>query len=322
MAGLDGYNVGGTLHLVTNNQIGFTTNYTDARTSIYCTDVAKTTKCPVFHVNGDDVEAVIYTIKLALEYRQTFNKDVFIDILGYRKYGHNEGDEPKFTQPMLYKAIAKHPNPREIYAKKLSEQGTIEANLAKEMEREFKKMLQEDLEDVRADKKPKNNNLPKNTWSVIKSGTKADFERSFKTSVTKSSLEKVANAITSIPDNHTPIKKVTKLYNDRKQMISTGVYDWAMGELMAYGSLLNEGFHVRMSGQDVERGTFSHRHSVINMEDGVEKFIPLNHISSDQASFHIHNSLLSEYAVLGFEYGYSITNPLYLPHLVSPLATN
>jgi 2-oxoglutarate dehydrogenase E1 component len=309
MAGLNGFNVGGTLHLVTNNQIGFTTNYTDARTSIYCTDVAKTTKCPVFHVNGDDVEAVIYTIKLALEYRQTFNSDVFIDILGYRKYGHNEGDEPKFTQPVLYKAIAKHPNPREIYAKKLSEQGTIESNLAKEMEREFKKMLQEDLEDVRADIKPKDNNLPKNTWSVIKSATKEDFERSFKTAVTKSNLEKVASAITSIPDNHTPIKKVTKLYNDRRQMISSGVYDWAMGELMAYGTLVDEGYPVRMSGQDVERGTFSHRHSVINMEDGVEKFVPLNHISLNQASFEIYNSLLSEYAVLGFEYGYSITNP-------------
>lgn len=309
MAGLDGYNVGGILHLVTNNQIGFTTNYTDARTSIYCTDVAKTTKSPVFHVNGDDVEAVVYTIKLALEYRQKYNADVFIDILGYRKYGHNEGDEPKFTQPVLYKAIAKHPNPREIYAKKLSEQGTIEANLAKEMERSFKKMLQEDLEEVRADVKPKNNNLPKNTWSAIKQGTKADFERNFKTAVSKKTLEKVAAAVTTIPENHAPIRKVTKLYNDRKKMIESGVYDWAMGELMAYGTLLNEGHTVRMSGQDVERGTFSHRHSVINMEDGLEKFVPLNQISKNQARFDIYNSLLSEYAVLGFEYGYSITNP-------------
>jgi 2-oxoglutarate dehydrogenase E1 component len=309
MAGLEGYNVGGILHLVTNNQIGFTTNYTDARTSIYCTDVAKTTKSPVFHVNGDDVEAVIYTIKLALEYRQEFETDVFVDILGYRKYGHNEGDEPKFTQPVLYKAIAKHPNPREIYAQKLSEQGSIEANLAKTMEKEFKAMLQQDLEDVRADKKPKNNNLPKNTWSGLKSGTKADFEKTTKTAVTEKTFDKVAKAITELPEDHTPIRKVTKLYNDRKTMVENGTFDWAMGELMAYGTLLEEGHAVRMSGQDVERGTFSHRHSVVNMEDGKGEYVPLNNISDKQEKFEIYNSLLSEYAVLGFEYGYSMTNP-------------
>ncbi|MDA8886217.1 2-oxoglutarate dehydrogenase E1 component [Bacteroidia bacterium] len=309
MAGLDAYNVGGILHLVTNNQIGFTTNYTDARTSIYCTDVAKTTKCPVFHVNGDDVEALVYTIKLALEYRQTFHSDVFIDILGYRKYGHNEGDEPKFTQPALYKAIAKHPNPREIYANKLAEQGSIEANLAKSLEKEFKAMLQQDLEAVRANKEPKNNNLPKNTWSKIKTGTKADFELAMKTAVTKKALENVAKAITEIPVNYLPIKKVTKLYADRKIMVEEGKYDWAMGELMAYGSLLEEGHPVRVSGQDVERGTFSHRHAVVKTEEGEKEYVPLNNISDKQQKFEIYNSLLSEYAVLGFEYGYSMTSP-------------
>ena len=309
MAGLDGYNVGGILHLVTNNQIGFTTNYTDARTSIYCTDVAKTTKAPVFHVNGDDVEALVYTIKLALEFRQTFHSDVFIDILGYRKYGHNEGDEPKFTQPVLYKAIAKHPNPREIYAKKLSEQGTIEASLAKKMEKEFKAMLQQDLEDVRADKKPVDNNLPKSSWKALKTGTKEDFEKSVKTSVTKKNLDAVAKAITDIPENHLPIRKVTKLYKDRKAMAENGVYDWAMGELMAYGTLLEEGHSVRMSGQDVERGTFSHRHAVLKTEEGANEYIPLNNVADGQAKFEIYNSLLSEYAVLGFEYGYSLSNP-------------
>lgn len=309
MAGLEAYDVGGILHLVTNNQIGFTTNYTDARTSIYCTDIAKTTKCPVFHVNGDDVEALVYTIKLALEFRQTFNTDVFVDILGYRKYGHNEGDEPKFTQPALYKAIAKHDNPREIYAKKLAEQGSIEASLAKKLEKEFKSMLQQDLEDVRADIKPKNNNLPKNSWNKMKTGTKADFEKAVKTSVTKKALETVAKAITVIPENHMPIRKVTKLYTDRKRMLDEGKYDWAMGELMAYGTLLNEGHSVRMSGQDVERGTFSHRHAVVKTEDGKGEYIPLNNISDDQKKFEIYNSLLSEYAVLGFEYGYSMTNP-------------
>lgn len=309
MAGLDAYNVGGILHLVTNNQIGFTTNYIDGRTSIYCTDVAKTTKCPVFHVNGDDVEALIYTIKLALEYQHTFNSDVFIDILGYRKYGHNEGDEPRFTQPALYKTIAKHPNPREIYSKKLTESGAIEANLAKDLEKKFKAMLQENLDEVRNSDSPIKAELPRNTWANLRMGTKEDFENAVKTRVTKKDLLKVAEAITHIPEDHLSIKKVRKLYDDRKQMISNDSYDWAMGELMAYGTLLTEGHSVRMSGQDVERGTFSHRHAVVKNEDGTEEFYPLNHISEEQAKFEIYNSHLSEYAVLGFEYGYSLSNP-------------
>lgn len=308
MAGLDGYKVGGTMHLVTNNQIGFTTNYIDGRTSIYCTDIAKTTKCPVFHVNGDDVEALIYTIKLALEYQHKFNSDVFIDILGYRKYGHNEGDEPRFTQPKLYKAIAKHPNPREIYSQKLTAAGSIEANLAKTMEKDFKAMLQKDLDAVRNNKLPADNNLPKNTWSKLRHGTKEDIFITPKTAVTKILFNKVAKAITQIPENHLPIRKVNKLYENRKQMIENGVFDWAMGELMAYGTLLEEGLPVRISGQDVERGTFSHRHSVVKTEDA-EEFIPLNNISDKQAKFEIYNSLLSEFAVLGFEYGYSMSNP-------------
>ncbi|MBT8327920.1 MAG: 2-oxoglutarate dehydrogenase E1 component [Bacteroidia bacterium] len=309
MAGLEAYDVGGTLHLITNNQIGFTTNYIDGRTSIYCTDVAKTTKCPVFHVNGDDVEALIYTIKLALDYRHTFNTDVFIDILGYRKYGHNEGDEPKFTQPTLYKAIAKHPNPREIYSRKLQEQGSIEANLAKQMEKDFKAMLQKNLDDVRSNKIPKDNNLPKNTWGKLKIGTKEDFDKVSKTAITKKSFDTIAKAITTIPDNHLPIRKITKLYTDRANMVKDGVFDWAMGELMAYGSLLMEGHPVRLSGQDVERGTFSHRHAVLKTEEGDDEYVPLNHLSDTQSKFDIYNSLLSEFAVLGFEYGYSMSNP-------------
>ncbi len=309
MAGLDAYNVGGILHLVTNNQIGFTTNYTDGRTSIYCTDVAKTTKCPVFHVNGDDVEALIYTIKLALEYQHKFNSDVFIDILGYRKYGHNEGDEPRFTQPVLYKAIAKHPNPREIYSQKLAASGSIEASLAKKLEKEFKEMLQKTLDEVRNETEPIKSQAPKNTWAKLRTGTKEDFESSPDTSVSKTLLNKVAKAITHIPANHMSIKKVDKLYNDRKAMIESDSFDWAMGELLAYGTLLEEGHSVRMSGQDVERGTFSHRHAVIKTNDGEDEYYPLNHISDKQAKFEIYNSHLSEYAVLGFEYGYSMSNP-------------
>lgn len=309
MAGLEAYSVGGILHIVTNNQIGFTTDYTDGRTSIYCTDVAKTTKSPVFHVNGDDVEALIYTVKLALEYQHTFNTDVFIDILGYRKYGHNEGDEPRFTQPELYKTIAKHPNPREIYSKKLIEAGAIEANLAKTMEKEFKAMLQMSLDDVRSHNKPIRHLKSSNKWSHLRVGTREDAYTIIDTSVTEKELLKVANALSHIPDNHLRIKKVDKLYNDRKEMISSGKFDWAMGELMAYGTLLTEGHNVRITGQDVERGTFSHRHAVIKTEDESGEYIPLQHIDKDQATFSIYNSHLSEYAVLGFEYGYSTSNP-------------
>ena len=309
MAGLDAYNVGGILHLVTNNQIGFTTNYVDGRTSIYCTDVAKTTKCPVFHVNGDDVEALVYTIKLALDYQHTFNSDVFIDILGYRKYGHNEGDEPRFTQPGLYKKIAKHPNPRMIYSQKLTESGAIEANLAKDLEKQFKAMLQETLDELRNNPEATKTELPRNTWGDIRVGTKADFASSPKTAVSAANLKKVGEAICHIPDSHMRIKKVDKLYTDRMRMVKEGKFDWAMGELMAYGTLLEEGFPVRMSGQDVERGTFSHRHALVKTEDGTGEYYPLQHISDKQASFEIYNSHLSEYAVLGFEYGYSMSNP-------------
>ena len=309
MAGLDAYDVGGILHLVTNNQIGFTTNYTDGRTSIYCTDVAKTTKCPVFHVNGDDVEALIYTIKLALDYQHTFKSDVFIDILGYRKYGHNEGDEPRFTQPELYSVIAKQPNPREIYSKKLAAAGSIEANLAKKLETELKEMLQKQLDEVRSDDKPIRMEIPKSKWLGFRTAIKADFEQSSKTAVSKKLLKEVAEAVTYIPENHMRIRKLDKLYNDRKRMAKEGTFDWAMGELMAYGTLVVEGHPVRMSGQDVERGTFSHRHAVIKSEDGQSEYFPLQHIRPDQARFDIYNSHLSEYAVLGFEYGYSLSNP-------------
>lgn len=190
MSGLDGYNVGGTIHIVANNQIGFTTNYQDGRTSIYCTDVAKVTKCPVFHVNADDAEAVAYVMKLAVEYRQRYHEDVFIDLLGYRKYGHNEGDEPRFTQPLLYKSISTHPNSREIYTKQLTESGSIEAELAKEMETNFKKSLQEKLDYVRADKTIKSNLTAKNVWVKYRKSEIKDFDKSPDTSVTEKNLLK------------------------------------------------------------------------------------------------------------------------------------
>ena len=309
MSGLDGYNVGGTIHIVANNQIGFTTNYQDSRTSIYCTDVAKVTKCPVFHVNADDAEAIAYVMKLAVEYRQRYHEDVFIDLLGYRKYGHNEGDEPRFTQPLFYKAISTHPNSREIYTNQLTEAGSIEAELAKEMETNFKKLLQEKLDYVRADKKVKSNLKAKNVWAKYRKSEIKDFDKSPDTAVTEKTFVEIAQKITVIPEENKPIQKVIKLFEDRTSMIKNDKYDWAMGELMAYGTLLTEGFAVRMSGQDVERGTFSHRHAVIKKEDTELEYVPLNNISSKQRKFEIYNSYLSEYGVLGFEYGYSVSAP-------------
>jgi 2-oxoglutarate dehydrogenase E1 component len=309
MSALDGYNVGGTIHIVANNQIGFTTNYQDGRSSIYCTDVAKVTKCPVFHVNADDAEAIVLVMKLAVEYRQKYHADVFIDLLGYRKYGHNEGDEPRFTQPLLYKAIAAHQNPREIYSKELAESGSIEAQLSKEMELEFKQLLQEKLDYVRADNKVTSNLLPKNVWAKYRKSNLDDFDKSPDTSVSKKVFTEIAQKITSIPKENTPISKVVKLFEERAKMIEADKYDWAMGELMAYGTLLNEGFAVRMSGQDVERGTFSHRHAVIKKEDTEVEYIPLCNIKPDQPKFEIYNSNLSEFGVLGFEYGYSVSAP-------------
>lgn len=309
MSQLDGYNVGGTIHIVANNQIGFTTNYTDGRSSIYCTDVAKVTKCPVFHVNADDAEAIAYTMKLAVEYRQRYHADVFIDLLGYRKYGHNEGDEPRFTQPLLYKAIATHPNPRVIYTQQLTEAGSIEAELAQEMEQKFKSLLQEKLDFVRADKKVKSAQAKENTWAAYRHADLKDFEQSPVTAVDKNEFLTIAKKITALPAEYKPISKVVKLFKDRADMIANDRYDWAMGELMAYGTLLKEGYAVRMSGQDVERGTFSHRHAVIKKEDTELEYVPLSNIDANQKPFEIYNSYLSEYGVLGFEYGYSVTSP-------------
>ena len=310
MAGLKAYSVGGCIHIVTNNQIGFTTNYTDARTSTYCTDVAKTTLCPVFHVNADDVEAVVYTVKLAMEYRQEFNSDVFIDLLGYRKYGHNEGDEPRFTQPLLYKAIASHLNPREIYNQKLLSAGSVEADLAKEMDKEFRSVLQEKLEEAKAAEVSKAVNFLKSHWEGFRSARKEDFDHSPDTSVSKELFVKLADKLSNIPAGFNAFSKISKLFGDRKNMIKTDSFDWAMGELMAYATLANEGHNVRMTGQDCERGTFSHRHAIIRPEDSEETYNIFESLGEDKkAKVEFYNSLLSEYAVLGFEYGYSMLSP-------------
>ncbi|AIM36288.1 2-oxoglutarate dehydrogenase [Sphingobacterium sp. ML3W] len=309
MSKLDGYKTGGTIHIVINNQIGFTTNYKDARSGTYCTDVAKITSSPVFHVNGDDAEALVYAIKLAVEYRQKYKTDVFIDLLCYRRFGHNEADEPKFTQPLLYKLIEKHPNPKEVYAKKLIEEGSIDESYAKKIEKDFKAILQEKLEESKEVV-----NLTEETpmfsgaWKGLRPAKKGESFETVKTNVSDKTFVQLAKEITTLPTNKSFFRKISRLFEDRAKMIEKDSYDWAMGELMAYATLLNEGSRVRISGQDVQRGTFSHRHAVLTLENSEETYTPLANINGGD-KFSIYNSLLSEYAVLGFEYGYASANP-------------
>ncbi len=311
MAGLKAYEVGGTIHIVVNNQVGFTTNYIDARTSVYCTDVAKVTQCPVFHVNGDDAEAVAYTVKLAMDFRQQFGTDIWVDILCYRKHGHNEGDEPKFTQPVLYKAIAAHPDPRAIYTQKLIDSGVEGAkDLAEDMERSFTAMLDERLNEAKQVRVGRITNFMEERWKGFKRAEPKDFLKSPVTGVKKEVLQRIGEKLSLLhPDGRKFFNKLEKILGDRKKMMEAEVLDWSMAELLAYGSLLVEGKPVRFTGQDVERGTFSHRHAVVKVEDSEEEFIHLKHIQEGQALLQIYNSLLSEYAVLGFEYGYALTNP-------------
>ena len=309
MAKLDGYKTGGTIHLVINNQVGFTTNYLDARSSTYCTDVAKVTLSPVLHVNADDAEAVVHAMIFALDYRMEFGTDVFIDLLGYRKYGHNEGDEPRFTQPILYKAIAKQKNPRDIYAEKLTNENVISAGFVKELEEAYKAKLDENLEASRKKDLTIISPFMQNEWQGYKQVSDEVMLQKFDTSFDKNELEAIAKTITELPTDKKFISKITKLIGDRKNMVATNKLDWAMGELLAYGSLLKEGFDVRISGQDVERGTFSHRHAVIKVEDSEEEVILLDNINDKKGNFCIYNSHLSEYGVLGFEYGYALASP-------------
>ncbi|RZS98974.1 2-oxoglutarate dehydrogenase E1 component [Aquimarina brevivitae] len=310
MAQLDGYKTGGTIHIVVNNQIGFTTNYLDARSSTYCTDVGKVTLSPVLHVNADDAEAVVHAMNFALEFRMEFKRDVFIDLLGYRKYGHNEGDEPRFTQPKLYKAIAKHQNPRDIYAAKLIEEGVIDEDFVSKLEKEYKEVLEEELEDSRKVEKTVITPFMQDEWSGFSRVQEDEMMDTVDTSFDKDKLTEIAKVITKLPDNKKFLRKIERLIEQRHKMyFESDSLDWAMGELLAYGSLLSEGFDVRMSGQDVERGTFSHRHAVIKVEDSEEEIMLLNNLSKDQGDFYIYNSLLSEYGVLGFDYGYAMASP-------------
>jgi 2-oxoglutarate dehydrogenase E1 component len=308
MALLPGYKTGGTLHLVVNNQVGFTTDYLEARSSTYCTDVAKVTRSPVFHVNGDDVEALIFTVKLALEFRQRFESDVFIDILSYRKYGHNEGDEPRFTQPMLYKAIASHPNPRDIYAKSLVAAGIMTQLEVDQEISKFDEQLEQNYEESKLIDKLNIKNFLVDEYKPYRFPDPCEVYE-VPTAVSETELKQLANSINTLPADKKFFSKIVKLMEDRTQMVAHNKVDWALGELLAYATLLKEGIPVRLSGQDAQRGTFSHRHSALVLEDSGEKYFPLQNISFDQAPFVVYNSPLNEYGVMGFEYGYSMANP-------------
>ncbi len=309
MADLDGYKTGGTIHLVVNNQIGFTTNYLDGRSSVYCTDVAKTIQSPIFHVNADDVEAVVYAVELAMEFRAKFHKDIFIDLLGYRKYGHNESDEPRFTQPILYKIIEQHLDPLEIYLKKLTEENTLASIDFDGMRAEINALLDEGFENAKAIIKGDIDPFLGKIWKDFRKAIPTDFNTSPDTAISDATFTDIGNKLTALPNGKPFFRKIVKMQEDRKGMLEAGKLDWAMGELIAYGSLLKEGHTVRLSGQDCQRGTFSHRHAVLTVEDSEEKFTPLDYVSENQAKLSIYNSLLSEYGVLGFEYGYAFGTP-------------
>ena len=311
MAGLKGYKTGGTVHIVVNNQIGFTTNYLDARTSTYCTDVGKVTLCPIFHVNSDDVEAVVHASVFALEYRMRFNQDVFIDLLGYRKYGHNEGDEPRFTQPKLYKAIAKQKNPRDIYSEVLLKDGVVDQGYIDKIKIDYKEKLEKAYDESSKIEETEITDFMADKWKGYIKANKEVLENEIKTKVSKSNLESIAKTVSSLPKDKKFLRKIERLIDDRKSMFfERDKIDWAMGEMLAYGSILTEGYNVRISGQDVERGTFSHRHAILKSEESEEEVVLLNNIESEaRGTFKVYNSLLSEYGVLGFDYGYAMASP-------------
>ncbi len=310
MAKLNGYKTGGTVHIVVNNQIGFTTNYLDGRSSTYCTDVGKVTLSPVLHVNADDTEAVCHAMQMALDFRMKFNRDIFIDLLGYRKYGHNEGDEPRFTQPTLYKAISKHPNPKDIYANHLLVENSIDKNYIDEVTTEFKEMLDREFDKSKEDKTSKVEEFMESTWEEY---SRADLDGMLVPIDTKygvDQLKDIAKVVSTVPENANFVRKAERILDARRKMVfETNTLDWGMAENLAYGSLMEEGFDVRISGQDVERGTFSHRHAILRDEVTEERINLLNTNPNSKGQMYIYNSLLSEYGVLGFDYGYAMANP-------------
>jgi len=310
MSQLNGYKTGGTIHIVVNNQIGFTTNYLDARSSTYCTDVAKVTLSPVLHVNADDAEAVVHAVEMALEYRMRYKKDVYIDLLGYRKYGHNEGDEPRFTQPKLYKEISKHANPFKIYSDKLIAENTIDKAYLDKIVLDFKATLEREYEKSKQVKSSKVREFMQERWTDFERGSLEDMLEVENTFYTKGKLENISKIVSTVPKGVKFLRKAVRILDGRAKMVfESDTLDWGMAETLAYGSLLEEGFNVRISGQDVERGTFSHRHAILRDEISEERINLLNTNPENKGKMDIYNSFLSEYGVLGFDYGYAMANP-------------
>jgi 2-oxoglutarate dehydrogenase E1 component len=309
---LPGYRTGGTVHFIVNNQIGFTTMPADARSTMYCTDIAKMIEAPIFHVNGEDPLAVLEITKIALEYRQTFGKDVVVDVYCYRRHGHNEGDEPSFTQPNLYNKIKSHPLPSEVFLERIKPLGTVSGEEAALIKAESLKELDDALAQVRS-------SVPDASSPVAKSefaGSTAIFQLPYShepvaTAISEEVLGQIVKTLTSVPEGFRVLPKIRRILLERRMQVwkSGGPYNWAFAEALAFGALLLEGTPVRLSGQDSRRGTFSQRHSVLYDEVSRERHIPLNNLSPDQARFCVYNSPLSEYAVLGFDYGYSMDFP-------------
>jgi 2-oxoglutarate dehydrogenase E1 component len=311
MSQLKGYDTGGTVHFVTNNQIGFTTDFDDARSSTYCTGVAAVVQAPVFHVNGDDPEAVVFASELAVEYRQKFNDDVFIDMVCYRRHGHNEGDDPQFTQPTMYDLIKNHPNPREIYLRRLVERGEISREEGEQLEKALHAELQARLDMVKQKPLPYTYQEPEQAWRKLKkqANDPADFFPSPETGIASNTMQAILAHLMSVPEGFKPLSKMQRLFKGKQKLMDDKLLDWGMAELLAYGSLLVDGHDVRMSGQDCKRGTFSHRHAVLYDAETNEQYNRLDGIAENQGKFRIYNSLLSEFGVLGFEYGYSMSTP-------------
>ena len=307
LSGLRGHRIGGSLHFIVNNQIGFTTAPRFARSSPYPSDVAKMIDAPIFHVNGDDPEAVVHVVKIAMDFRQRFGKPVVIDMFCYRRHGHNEADEPAFTQPLMYARIGEHPRVTEIYGNKLLEEGLLTAAEVEQMHADFRVLLEEEF--AASDSyRPNRADWLDGKWSGI--GLAEEGARRGVTGVDVERLKEIGCKITHFPKNFTPHKTIARIMANRRKMIEAGVgIDWATAESLAFGSLLTEGFRVRLSGQDSERGTFSQRHSVLMDQSNEKKYTPLKHISKTQGLFEVINSMLSEEAVLGFEYGYSLAEP-------------
>ena len=307
MSQLRGFRTGGTIHFVINNQIGFTTTPHYGRSAPYCTEIAKMVQAPIFHVNGDDPEAVVHVCRLAAEYRNLFKEDVVVDMFCYRRSGHNEADEPMFTQPLMYKKIKKHATTLNIYKDQLIREEVLTEDEAKLRISDFKKFLDSEFE-LSKSYKPNKADWLDGTWTGFKT---ASFDaRRGKTSSNEEDIKLIAKEIHSIPENFTPHKRIKKIYNDRYQsIVNEQNIDWATAEALAFASLLADGYGVRLSGQDVGRGTFSHRHAVLYDQENEERFVPLRHFREKQGLFEIVDSFLSEFGVLGFEYGYSQADP-------------